>query len=44
MNLKAMLYMSVLMTHYRNDIIAKSPPDTAIKILGYIGKLLRLDY
>ena len=44
MNLKAMLYMSVLMNHYRNDIIAKSPPDTAIKVLGYIGNLLRLDY
>jgi mannose-6-phosphate isomerase-like protein (cupin superfamily) len=44
MNLKAMLYMGVLMNHYRNDIIAKNPPDAAIKILGYIGKLLRLDY
>ncbi len=44
MNLKAMLYMGVLMNHYRNDIIAKNPPDTAIKVLGYIGNLLRLDY
>ena len=44
MNLKAMLYMSVLMNHYRNDIIAKNPPDAAIKVLGYIGNLLRLDY
>ncbi len=44
MNLKAMLYMSVLMNHYRNDIIAKKPPDAAIKVLGCIGNLLRLDY
>lgn len=44
MNFKAMLYMSVLMNNYRNEIIAKSPPDTAIKILGYIGNLIRLNY
>ena len=44
MNLKAMLYMGVLMNNYRNDIIAKSPPDTAIKTLGYIGNLLSLHY
>jgi mannose-6-phosphate isomerase-like protein (cupin superfamily) len=44
MNLKAMLYMGVLMNNYRNDIIAKSPPDTAIKMLSYIGNLLRLNY
>jgi hypothetical protein len=44
MNLKAMLCMSVLMNHYRNDIIAKNPPDTVIKVLGYIGNLLRLEY
>jgi mannose-6-phosphate isomerase-like protein (cupin superfamily) len=44
MNLKAMLYMGVLLNNYRNDIIAKSPPDAAIKILSYIGNLLSLDY
>ncbi|MEJ0101210.1 MAG: cupin domain-containing protein [Bacteroidota bacterium] len=44
MNLKAMLYMGVLMNNYRNDIIAKNPPDTAIKVLGYIGNRLRLNY
>lgn len=44
MNLTAMLYMGVLMNHYRNDIIAKNPPDIAIKALGYIGNLLRLQY
>lgn len=36
--------MGVLMNNYRNDIIAKSPPATAVKILGYIGNLLRLSY
>ena len=40
MNLKAMLYMGDLMSNYRNDIIAKNPPDAAIKALGYIGNLL----
>ena len=44
MNLKSMLYMGVLMNNYRNEIIAKNPPDLAIKILGYIARLLRLNY
>jgi mannose-6-phosphate isomerase-like protein (cupin superfamily) len=44
MNLKAMLYMGVLMNNYRNDIIAKNPPDAAIKVLAYIGNLLKLNY
>lgn len=44
MGLKAMLYMGVLMNKYRNEIIAKSPPDNVIKILGYIGNLIRLNY
>ena len=44
MNLKAMLYMSVLMNNYRNEIIAKSPPDGAIKLLGFISKLMGINY
>lgn len=44
MNLKAMLYMSVLMNNYRNEIIAKSPPDAAIKVLGVLGKALGINY
>lgn len=44
MNLKTMLYMGVLMGNYRNEIIATSPPDIAIKTLGYFGNLLRLQY
>lgn len=44
MNLKTMLYMSVLMNKYRNDIIAKNPPDAAIKLLGFVGKLLHITY
>jgi len=44
MNMKARLYMSVLMNKYRNDIIAKSPPDLAIKLLGFIGKLMKVTY
>jgi hypothetical protein len=44
MNLKSMLYMGVLMNNFRNDIIAKNPPDAAIKVLGYIGNLFQLKY
>ena len=44
MNMRARLYMSVLMGNYRNDIIAKHPPDFAIKVLGAIGKLLKIKY
>ena len=44
MNLKGMLYMSVLMNNYRNEIIAKDPPDVAIKFLGFISKLIGITY
>lgn len=44
MNLKTMLYMSVLMNNYRNEIIAKSPPDAAIKFLGLVSKLIGIRY
>lgn len=44
MNLKSMLYMSVLMNNYRQEIIAKNPPDVAIKVLGFIGKLTGINY
>lgn len=44
MNLKTMLYMSVLMNNYRNEIIAKSPPDAAIKFLGLVSKLFGIRY
>jgi len=44
MNLKTMLYMGILMNNYRHDIIAVNPPDAAIKVLGFAGKLLGLKY
>ena len=44
MNLRSMLYMSVLMSNYRKEIVAKSPPDAAIKLLGFISKLLGIHY
>jgi mannose-6-phosphate isomerase-like protein (cupin superfamily) len=44
MDLKAMLYMSVLMNNYRQEIIAKSPPDIAIKLLGVVSKLMQISY
>jgi hypothetical protein len=36
--------MSVLMNNYRNEIIAKNPPDIAIKTLGIIASLLKMGY
>jgi len=39
MNLKGMVYFSALMNKYRNEIIAKSPPDIAVKFLGFFAKL-----
>ena len=44
MNMKGKLYMSVLMNNYRNEIIAKSPPDAAIKFLGFLSKLIGIKY
>ncbi len=44
MNLKSMLYMSVLMNNYRNEIIAKNTPDVAIKLLGFISKFTGINY
>ncbi|HET9825606.1 MAG TPA: cupin domain-containing protein [Chitinophagaceae bacterium] len=44
MNLKAKLYMSVLMNNYRNEIIATSSPDIAIRVLYAIGKAMRIKY
>jgi len=44
MNFKAMLYMSVLMNNYRNEIIARNPPDTAIRALGVVAGILKIEY
>jgi mannose-6-phosphate isomerase-like protein (cupin superfamily) len=44
MNLRTKLYMSVLMNNYREEIIARNPPDAAIKLLGFVSKLLGINY
>ncbi|HLP73502.1 MAG TPA: hypothetical protein VK155_11410 [Bacteroidales bacterium] len=44
MDLRTMLFMSVLMNNYRNKIIAKNPPGLAIKTLGIIAGLIRISY
>lgn len=44
MNLRAKLYLGVLMNRYRQEIIAKSPPDLAVRILGGIGKVMGMKY
>jgi hypothetical protein len=44
MNFNAKIYLGVLMSKYRNDIIAINPPDFAVRILGFIGKLIGIKY
>jgi mannose-6-phosphate isomerase-like protein (cupin superfamily) len=44
MNLRTKFYMGVLMNNYRKEIIARSPPDLAIRILGALGKLAGTRY
>jgi mannose-6-phosphate isomerase-like protein (cupin superfamily) len=44
MNLETKLYMGVLMSRYRNEIIATSPPDFALRIMGFLGKLKGIHY
>ena len=44
MNLRTMMYMSVLMNNYRHDIISKNPPDAAIRFLGLISKVIGIGY
>lgn len=39
MNFKVMLNLSVLMNKYRQEIISTTPPDTAIRALGFIGRI-----
>ena len=44
MNLRTKLYMSGLMNNYRGDIIARQPPDAAIKIPGVVAGLINITY
>jgi mannose-6-phosphate isomerase-like protein (cupin superfamily) len=44
MNLKTMFYMSVLMNNYRQEIVAKKPPDAAIRVLGFISEIIGINY
>ncbi|HEX5652931.1 MAG TPA: cupin domain-containing protein [Chitinophagaceae bacterium] len=44
MNFRTMLYMSVLMNNYREEIIAKRPPDAAIKFLGHVATIIGIYY
>jgi mannose-6-phosphate isomerase-like protein (cupin superfamily) len=44
MNLKTRCYMSVLMNNYRQEIISKRPPDAAIRLLGFISKIVGINY
>lgn len=44
MNLRAKLCLGVLMEKYRKEIIARKPPDIAVRILGFIGKVIGIKY
>lgn len=44
MNWRAKLYLGVLMSKYRQDIIAKNPPDIIVQALGVVGKLIGIRY
>lgn len=44
MNPRAMLYMGVLMNNYRQEIIAKNPPDVAVRVLGLLAKGIGMKY
>lgn len=44
MDFNSKLYLGALMSQYRNDIIAVNPPDFAVRILGFIGKLIGIKY
>ena len=40
MTFKAMLYLSVLMTSYKEEIQSVSPPFAIIQVFGLVGRLL----
>ena len=40
MDLKAVLYLSVLMTRYPEEIVQVKPPSPVISLLGFVGRLL----
>lgn len=44
MNFKAKLYLGLLMNRYRQEIIAKRPPDFAVRILGKVAKWIGMNY
>lgn len=44
MNFRTMLYMSVLMSNYREEIVVKNPSDAAIKVLGVVAKAAGINY
>lgn len=40
MTLKTILHLAVLMTSYREEIVSVRPPDTVMRLLGRVGRLL----
>jgi mannose-6-phosphate isomerase-like protein (cupin superfamily) len=42
MNFRAKIHLGVLMNKYRREIVARQPPDFAVRILGVIGKLMKI--
>lgn len=44
MNMKTKFYLGALMRNYRQEIIAVNPPDWAVRLLGWIGKIIGIKY
>ena len=39
MNLKVMMYLSLLMTNFKDEIVPINPPATIANVFGFLGKL-----
>lgn len=41
---RTLLYMALLQSNYRNEIVARRPPDGLLRVLGKIARLLGMKY
>ncbi len=44
MNPRTMIHMGLLMNRFRPEIVAVNPPDAAVRVLGWVGKLFGVKY
>lgn len=43
-NLRTLIHFGRLMMNYRKEIVAVSPPDFAVRFLGFLARILGMDY